>query len=90
MNRRRVMRAIFATCSEAGINSIDDRIELAKALLDIGEGLESYNELEDDDLLDLLFALKSWSVVQELRLANGILEVEARILLQDSDENSEN
>lgn len=84
-HRRKIMRHIFAICSEAGVDR-SDRIELAKAILELGEGIESYNELEIADLEDILFALKGWRVVQELRLANGTMYVEARVLVEQQEE----
>lgn len=85
-DRKRTLRYIFVLASEAGINNTSDRVELAKALLDIGEGLTSYTELSTEDLEAIVFALRSWRTVQELRLANGVLEVEAEVLLRDHGE----
>lgn len=77
--RRRMMRSIFVICNEAGIDR-SDRIELACAVLELGTGLESYNDLSYDDLSIVYWALRHWKIIQSLRLLNGTLAIEAHIL----------
>ena len=80
-NRRATMQSIFWMCNQAGINR-DDRIELAAGILDIGSGLQSYNDLADEDLAIIYWALRHWRVVQGTRLANGTLSREAHALIE--------
>lgn len=69
--KRRLQKRAFAMCNRAGVER-SDRIELAKALLDLGEyDISSYNDLDADELGMLIFALRSWQVVEELRRING-------------------
>lgn len=80
-DRRHTMRTIFGICNEAGIDRAD-RIELASALLDLGTGLESYNDLSDEDLGIVYWALRHWKVIQQVRLLNGTLSSEAHVIIE--------
>lgn len=72
-------------CNRANI-ARSDRIELAKALLDLGEfDIKSYNDLSERDLRDIVFALQSWEIIDLLRAVNGTKLAEARRLVREAD-----
>ena len=80
-NRAKIMRSVLTMCRGAGIGR-DDRMELASAILDLGSGLTSYNQLTDEDLGILYWALIHWRLIQRVRLANGTLSNEAHTLVE--------
>lgn len=84
-DKRRLQKRIFAMCNRANI-ARSDRIELAKALLDLGEfDIKSYNDLSERDLRDIVFALKSWETIDLLLTVNGTKLAQARRLVRDAD-----
>ena len=84
-DKRRLQKRIFAMCNRANI-ARSDRIELAKALLDLGEfDIKSYNDLSVRDLNDIVFALKSWETIELLRAVNGSQLAQARRLVREAD-----
>lgn len=84
-DKRRLQKRIFAMCNRANI-ARSDRIELAKALLDLGEfDIKSYNDLSERDLRDIVFALKSWETIELLRAVNGTQLAQARRLVREAD-----
>jgi hypothetical protein len=84
-DKRRLQKRVFAMCNRANI-ARSDRIELAKALLDLGEfDIKSYNDLSERDLRDIVFALQSWETVELLRAVNGTQLAQARRLVREAD-----
>lgn len=82
---RRLQKRVFAMCNRANI-ARSDRIELAKALLDLGEfDIKSYNDLSERDLRDIVFALQSWETIELLRAVNGSQLAQARRLVREAD-----
>jgi len=76
----RARRGIFVVLEQAGIKSRNDRLELASDILD--KRIDSFKNLNKDDLLDLHFALQSWKRIQDVRSANGSLLEEAEDLVE--------
>jgi hypothetical protein len=77
----RARRGVFVVLSSAGINSRDDRLEVAGDIL--GRPVNSFRELDKDDIFDLHFALQSWKRIQAVRMANNALLGEAVDLVRD-------
>jgi len=75
-------KGIFVVLAEAGIKSRDDRLELASDILD--KNIDSFTEMNEDDILDLHFALQSWKRIQNVRSANGSLLREAEIIVSET------
>lgn len=71
----RSRRGIFVVLAQAGINSRDDRLEIAGDIL--GRPISSFRELDRNDILDLHFALQSWKRIQSVRMANNALLAES-------------
>jgi hypothetical protein len=76
----RARKGVFAVLTQAGIKSRDDRLELASDILD--KQVNSFSELDKDDLLDLHFAMQSWKRIQDVRAANSALLDEAVMLIE--------
>jgi len=77
----RARRGVFVVLAEAGIKSRDDRLELAEDVL--GKRVESFSKLDDDDYLDLHFALQSWKRIQDIRSANNSILEEAVVIVEN-------
>lgn len=81
--RNRALRKVMAMVKEIGLHDINDRVNLAQGILGIGEGLESYSELETDDLEVIIEALYAHRTIEQLRLANGTLLHQAHHLVDE-------
>lgn len=80
--KTRLMQQAFILCKEAGLDRAD-RIELAKNLLDLGEySIQTFKELTEGDLADLVFGLKAWKMVQEARSISGVILTEAKAIVR--------
>lgn len=74
-DEQRARRGVFVVLAQAGINSRDDRLEVAGDIL--GRPINSFRDLNRDDLIDLHFALQAWKRIQDVRMANHALLSEA-------------
>ena len=83
-NRKSTMRSLLSKCRQAGIHD-GDRMVLASAILD-RPGITSFTELSDEDLAIMYWALVHWRLIQRSRLLNGTLLVEARVLIENENE----
>lgn len=88
--RKRLYIKLRYLCESAHLDR-EDRLELARYMFrhdDYGY-IESFSDLETDDLEKLAFAVESWKVIQELRLMNGSLETESQIVMKRLSETAE-
>lgn len=62
-----------------------DRITLVNQMFDMGDStLESFSDLDDEMLQDTLFGLETWRLVQQVRLATGVLTSESVAHLREA------
>lgn len=67
-------RHLFALLGEAGIKNREDRLSFAREVLEIEESdLTSFTQLYVSEADDLIFAARSWKIIQTLRDLNGEL-----------------
>lgn len=73
-------RRMMALMTKAGISSREDRLHVARTLL--GEPVESFTRMSDEDVEKIVTGLRSWELVQEERFLNGTMFIEAGMIAE--------
>ena len=67
----------------AGVTDRNDRLELSRQLIQRGmgyyPGIDSFNDLERDEVEYLIESLRSWELVQEVRMYLGDLTLDEEV-----------
>lgn len=82
-DKRALIRWLHAQIKSAGITDRNDRLELARQLIKQGlgyyPGIDSFNDLERHEVEYLIESLRSWELVQEVRMYLGDLELDNEV-----------
>lgn len=78
--RHKLYRQISWYSKQAGL-SREDIIAYAREMYDDLDDVSSTSDIATPALEDLLFGLKSWFAIQAVRRANGVLLVEAQVVI---------